>query len=216
MSKRVSIVDYGSGNLLSVRRALEHCGADVQMATTAEQVRHTDRLILPGVGAFGDCMRGLIERDLIDPLKEVANRGTPFLGICVGMQILMGRGTEFGDHEGLGLIEGEVRHIPGEDADGNRLKAPHIGWNRLLPPRGNPDDWKNTVLEKGLPGGGQVYFVHSFEAIPTDAQHRLAVCDYGGRGISAAIQRDNVIGTQFHPEKSAAAGLALLSRFLDL
>ena len=212
MTQRVTVVDYGSGNLLSVSRALECCAGDVHLASTPEQVRRADRLVLPGVGAYAHCMELLRDKGLVEPLLEVARRGNPFLGICVGMQILMTEGHEFGHHAGLGLIKGAVRHIPVEKDGGGRLKAPHIGWNRLVEP--TADRWRGTVLEGGLPDQSQVYFVHSYAAEPEHDQDCLAVAAYGGHSICAAVASENVIGTQFHPEKSAEAGLSLLERFL--
>ncbi|RED54098.1 imidazole glycerol phosphate synthase subunit HisH [Aestuariispira insulae] len=212
MNRRVTIVDYGSGNLLSVRRALECCAGEVTLAQTPEQVRHADRLVLPGVGAFAHCMALLRGLDLLDPLKEVAARGNPFLGICVGMQILMTEGHEFGKHAGLGLIDGMVEPIPTLDGDGGRLKVPHIGWNALGEPIAGR--WDKTLLDGGLRGGSQVYFVHSYAARPANSDDRLAETRYGGQAICAAVAKDNVVGTQFHPEKSAEAGLDLLERFL--
>ena len=216
MTVRVAVVDYGSGNILSVRRALEACGAGVVMADTPEQVRRADRLVLPGVGAFADCMGRLEQRGLADPVREVAGRGDPFLGICVGMQILMETGMEFGRHEGLGLISGCVEAIPAGDVKGGKLKSPHIGWNRLLEPEGGAGRWAGSVLAGVSETGPELYFVHSFAANPAGRGDILAECEYGGHRICAAVQRDNVIGTQFHPEKSARAGLAMLEKFLTL
>ena len=216
MTSRVSVIDYGSGNLLSVQRALEHCAGQVVLASTPEQIRRAERLVLPGVGAFADCMSRLRNLELIEPLLEVAGSGRPFLGICVGMQILMETGHEFGTHAGLGLLAGDVQSIPQKDTGGVQLKAPHIGWNRLIPPQGATSRWNDSFLEGGLPGDSQVYFVHSFVAQPDDPHDILAECIYGGHRLCAAVQRENVMGTQFHPEKSAEAGLTLLKRFLDI
>lgn len=214
MSAKVTIVDYGVGNLLSVRRALEHCGASVALTDDIDAILASDRVVLPGVGAFGDCMHELSRRELVDPVKAYVATGRPMLGICVGMQILLDESEEFGRHPGLGLIPGKVTAIPSTRADGEPHKIPHIGWSPLRPPHGaNDDRWASTVFA-GIKTGSAAYFVHSYTATPLDEAHRLADCDYNGRRISAAIARDNITGVQFHPEKSGMIGLALLSVFL--
>lgn len=213
---RVAVVDYGVGNLLSVSRALEHCGAAVTMASDVKAVRGADRLVLPGVGAFGDCMAALVQRGLEDAVREVIAAGHPVLGICVGMQILLDASEEFGVHRGLGVIPGRVTPIPVTDTNGCPHKIPHIGWTSLEIPAGaDAGRWRGTVLE-GLAPGVAAYFVHSFTAEPIDSAHRLADSWYGGRRIAAAVQRDNLFGTQFHPEKSGPVGLSLLRRFTAL
>ena len=171
-----------------------------------------ERLVLPGVGAFGDAMEALGRRGLIEPVQEYAKSGRPFLGICIGMQLMFDGGEEFGDHEGLGLIPGRVVAIPDTDAHGQPHKVPHIGWTRLDAPDTTPS-WDDTILA-GLSADDWVYFVHSFAAIPTDDRHRLADSDYGGRTISAVVRRGSLWGCQFHPEKSGSVGIAVLSRFL--
>lgn len=207
----VAIIDYGSGNLRSAAKAFERAGrdhdigVDVQVTADPDAVARADRIVLPGVGAFADCRRGLAAIDGLEQALEesVRARGRPFLGICVGMQLLADRGLEHGSCAGLGWIPGEVRAL--EPADG-RLKIPHMGWNRLLlPERPHP------VLS-GLEPGAFVYFVHSyaFAGRPADA---AAACDYGGR-FTAAIARDNLFGTQFHPEKSQDNGQRLIAGFL--
>ncbi|MBF0353781.1 MAG: imidazole glycerol phosphate synthase subunit HisH [Alphaproteobacteria bacterium] len=211
--KRVSIVDFGAGNLLSVLRAFKHLDAVIDLASTPEAVERSDRLVLPGVGAFGACIEGLEERGLVEPVKSFAATGRPFLGICVGMQMLFEQSEEFGNHAGLGLIPGRVERIPPTGAGGRPHKVPHIGWNALHKPPGA--DWQGTPLEP-LPEMTSVYFVHSFAARPANPSHRLAECDYNGVALLAATQRDNICGCQFHPEKSGAAGLSLLARFLEL
>lgn len=211
----VTVVDYGVGNLLSVRRAFEHCGAEVRLTDDASAIRNADRLVLPGVGAFGDCMAELRARHLVEPVKEHAGTGRPFLGICVGMQILMDEGEEFGRHEGLGLIPGRVEAISKTATDGAPHKIPHIGWTPLeLPDGAEPAFWRGSVLKPVEPGTA-AYFVHSFTAAPRDPRHRLADCRYNGRLVSAALRSGNVTGTQFHPEKSGAVGLRILHHFLD-
>lgn len=210
---KVVIVDYGAGNLLSVMRAFQHLGVDIEFADRPEAVRTADRLVVPGVGAFGDCMAGLRRRGLVEPILEFCGRDRPFLGICVGMQMMFEASEEFGEHPGLGLLPGRVTAIPSTGADGRPHKIPHIGWNQLLRPEGT--DWTGTILED-LPPGAWAYFVHSFAGHPLDPRHRLADTDYDGRIISAAVRKGALFGTQFHPEKSGEVGLAILRRFLAL
>ncbi|CAI6084378.1 imidazole glycerol phosphate synthase subunit HisH [Cohnella sp. JJ-181] len=214
MSSAITLIDYGIGNLLSVSRALEHCGADVELAQTAEQIEAADKLVLPGVGAFADGMNGLRERGLVDAIRKHAEQDKPLLGICLGMQMLLGTSEEFGQHEGLGIIPGRVCAIPGTTDAGQPHKIPHIGWTELRRPQ--PDtEWNGTVLE-GIPADSRTYFVHSYTAIPDDPKHRLSDAGYNGRTIAAVIRKGSVYGTQFHPEKSRNVGLQILSNFIGL
>jgi imidazole glycerol-phosphate synthase subunit HisH len=208
----VSVIDYGVGNLFSVGRALEHCGASVTMVHDAAGVAAAERLVLPGVGAFADGMAGLQERGLVPALRAYAAAGRPLLGICLGMQMLLDGSEEFGQHEGLGIIPGTVVTVPPTGLDGRPHKIPHIGWNALRLSESR-SDWNGTAL-RGIEPGACAYFVHSYMAAPTHAADRLADCLYDGRIVSAAIARDGVIGCQFHPEKSAATGLSVLAAFL--
>ena len=209
--KQLSIIDYGSGNLRSAAKALERAaresGAAHEVAVTADpaRVRDADRIVLPGVGAFGDCRQGLYALPgMVEALdRAVRERGRPFLGICVGMQLLATRGLEHGTHEGLGWIPGEVTAIEPEDPT---LKIPHMGWNELEVAAPHP------VLE-GFGPAPHAYFVHSYAFHGAERACEVATVDYGGR-IVAAVARDNMIGTQFHPEKSQAVGLRLLANFL--
>jgi len=210
----LSIVDYGTSNLLSVTRAFEHAGAVVETVATAEQITKADRLILPGVGAFGNCRDSLQARGLWQPIEAFLQSGKPFLGICVGMQMLLDSSDEFGNHDGFGLVPGQVSAIPTNGADGAPHKIPHIGWNKIAPPN-SPDDWRGTILD-GIEPGASVYFVHSFAAQPNDNGHQLADTDYDGVPISAAIRRDNAYGCQFHAEKSGPVGLKIIENFLKL
>jgi imidazole glycerol-phosphate synthase subunit HisH len=213
MSVKVTIVDYGGGNLWSVRGALEYCGAEPVMSADPKVIESADRLLIPGVGAFGDCMKEMRGQNLVEPALRFVASGRPLLGICVGMQMLLDESEEFGLHPGLGLIPGKVVAIPPTGADGKPHRLPHIGWSEVVEPEAGR--WRGTFFE-GTKPGSWVYFVHSFTAVPHDAKHRLADCDYNGRRISAAVARDNVVGCQFHPEKSGEAGLSLIGRFLRL
>lgn len=211
-SPDVAVVDYGIGNLLSVRRGLEKCGAKVEVTAAPELILSAPKVVLPGVGAFADGMAGLKRVGLDSVVREVAARGIPLLGICLGMQMLLDRSEEFGVTAGLGLIPGSVIPVPSITSDGDQQKIPHIGWNAMIPGEGGRG-WEGTLLEE-VRAGEAVYFVHSFMASPLAAAHRLADCLYGGVRVSAVIGRDNVFGCQFHPEKSGVVGLKILKRFL--
>jgi glutamine amidotransferase len=205
MTKRVTIIDYGVGNLRSVARAFEHVGAGVEVTFDAKTIANAQRLVLPGVGAFGHCMEELEKRKLIDPIKDFAAGGRPFLGICVGMQLMLEYGEEFGEHAGLGFIKGRVQKIP--DADKRIL--PVSGWMELTKTK----DWHGTILNDTTEGSS-VYFVHSYGASPDDEDVRLAEYEYDGVRVTAAINRDNLTGLQFHPEKSGEVGLGILKGFV--
>jgi glutamine amidotransferase len=214
MTKPVVIVDYGIGNLFSVTRAFESQGATVRLTTDGSGIEQAERVVLPGVGAFEDGMKGLRQRGQIEPIKRYIASGRPFLGICVGMQLLLDIGEEFGEHAGLGIIPGRVKAIPATGADGKPHRIPHIGWNDLVAPPHGPA-WEGGLLA-GLPARPSVYFVHSFAPVPADEKHRLADCLYDGRQISAVICSGNVYGCQFHPEKSGPVGLRIVENFLRL
>ena len=212
MTMVVAIVDYGSGNLRSAaksfERAAREAGVDAAITVTgdAETIRSADRVVLPGVGAFADCMSGV---EAVEGLKEALcdaalARAVPFLGICVGMQLMATVGREHGDWPGFGWVPGEIAPIQPADPT---LKIPHMGWNALSAPL------KPHALLNGLSAGDYVYFVHSFAAKADDPEHELARIDYGGP-VTAMIGRDNIAGTQFHPEKSQRAGLRLIQNFL--
>jgi imidazole glycerol-phosphate synthase subunit HisH len=209
----VTIIDYDAGNLLSVERAFSHLGFTSTVTSKPEDVSGASRLVLPGVGAFGKGMDALNQRGLVDHILEFVRTGRPFLGICLGMQMMMEGGTEFGQHRGLGLIQGDVLQIPATRPDGTSQKRPHIGWNPITPANGR--DWQNTIFEQ-TPLETNFYFVHSFAASPVNESHQSAVTDYNGTELTAAIQHKNIIGVQFHPEKSGPAGLNLLQRFMSL
>lgn len=213
MNIDVTVIDYERGNLLSVSRALEHCGARVQIAKTEADVKKAGHLVLPGVGAFGGAMKQLDVQGLIGPLKDHVTSGRPLLGICLGMQILLDRGEEFGAHDGLGLIQGDVLEIPATRPNGMPQKRPHIGWSPTIPAKDH--DWRNTILE-GMETETDFYFVHSFAASLVNDAHCLATTNYNGHMLTAVIQHENLIGVQFHPEKSGPTGLKLLERFIYL
>jgi glutamine amidotransferase len=215
--KTVAVIDYGSGNLQSAANALRHAAAesapdtDIRITNAPEIIAAADRILLPGQGAFGDCMAGLKAIDgLVEALEQaVLKRGTPYLGICVGMQLMASRGLEHGTHEGLGWIPGEVIPLAPNDPS---LKIPHMGWNTLLPVPDIAESVPHFVL-RNIESSEHYYFVHSFMFQCENSHHSLGLCDYGGH-FTAVVGRDNMIGVQFHPEKSQQAGLRLLSDFL--
>jgi glutamine amidotransferase len=211
MRPTVALIDYGSGNLRSAEKALARAaveratGQDVVVTSDAGNVAKAERIVLPGVGAFADCMAGLSALPgMVATLKDaVLARGVPFLGICVGMQLMTSVGREFGDHAGLGWIEGEVVKLAPSDP---ALKIPQMGWNELTLTRQHP-------LFDGILTGSHAYFLHSYAMKPARQSDILATTNYGGP-VTAAVARDNYAGMQFHPEKSQAIGLALLGNFL--
>lgn len=207
----VVVIDYGVGNLLSVQRGLEHCGARVVLTSNPEKILSAKRVVLPGVGAFANAMIALNNLGLVEVIRELSRLETPLLGICLGMQLLLDESYEFGLTKGLGLIPGRVIPVPDITVSGEAQKIPHIGWNSLQ--HSNKDaDWRNTLL-KDINQGDAVYFVHSFMADTQSSSHRIADCLYGGHQISAMIGKDNIVGCQFHPEKSGEVGLKILRRF---
>jgi len=207
----VVVIDYGAGNLFSVRRGLECCGVSVNLTADPEQILRAQRVVLPGVGAFGNAMRALEYLGLVEVIKRVAENNIPLLGICLGMQLLMDESDEFGRTKGLGLIPGRVVPVPTKTTTGDQQKTPHIDWSAIRP-SDRARSWKGTLLED-IQSGDSVYFAHSFMAIPSNETHRIAECAYGGHEISAVSGKKNVVGCQFHPEKSGEVGLKILRRF---
>jgi glutamine amidotransferase len=197
---RIAVVDYGAGNLRSVARALQASGADAVVTERAEDIARADGVVLPGVGAAAAAMRGLAERDLIGAVRDAVASGRPFLGVCLGLQVLMSSSEEGGGVACLDVIPGRVRRLPAD------LKVPHMGWNQvyqLTPHR----------IFDGIPDGANLYFVHSYVVVPDDPSVTIARTDYGGR-FASAIGARNVVATQFHPEKSGACGLRIYRNFV--
>lgn len=211
--KQVTVIDYGIGNIRSVIRALESCYAEVQLTSDHSLIISSEKVVLPGVGAFADGMIELKQRGLDEVLRQYAHTGKPLMGICLGMQLLMDYSEEFGLHDGLGLIRGGVKAIPDTTVDGHRHKIPHIGWNELL--NNNGQNWDKTILN-GICPFSSVYFVHSYVVVPDREETKLATSDYNGCEITSVIVENNVIGCQFHPEKSGAIGLSILNNFINL
>lgn len=201
----IRIIDYGVGNLFSLRSSLRAIGIDADYTGNPVEIRKADKLILPGVGAFRDAREALRSTGLDRVVQEEAGKGKPLMGICLGMQMLFDRSYEYGEYEGLGLIPGEI--VPMEGRIPKDLPIPHIGWNELMLKQSSP-------LMKNTANGDYVYFVHSYYA-ETPAEYVIATTDYGVE-MTAAVQKDNVSGCQFHPEKSSEVGLSILKAFCEL
>lgn len=201
----IAIIDYGMGNLHSVSKALERLGYDYVITDDPVQMEQASGLLLPGVGAFGDAMKQLQVTDLIEPIKQLVGAGKPILGICLGMQLLFSSSDEGGYQAGLGLLTGHVSLFPGINAEGERYKVPHMGWNQLHV-TGNQHPIVQDVDE------GYTYFVHSFYVSEMNAKELLAYADYHVQ-VPAVVGREHVIGMQFHPEKSSTTGMKLLQHF---
>ena len=213
-NSNVTIVDYGLGNLLSVERALIAAGAQqVLVSNDPDVIYKSARVVLPGVGAFADGMQGLRCLGLDEAVVRFASSGRPLLGICLGMQLLAHSSNEFGAHLGLNLIDGEVVRIPEESLDSTRMKVPFIGWSALT--RFSDNEPQGHFLHE-IGDNDFFYFVHSYHFVTRDAADTLAIYRYGHRDITAVVKHENIVGVQFHPEKSARAGILLLSNFLSL
>ena len=212
--QKIIIIDTGIGNLYSISCALQYCKrGDVSIAESEKDIAMADKLILPGVGAFEDGMKGLRNRGLIPAIIRHIQTGAPCLGICLGMQLLAGMSEEFGIHEGLNLIPGKVVGIPSDKSNNEKRKIPFIGWASLKEPEQGL--WDGTPL-RGLKIQDSLYFVHSYCFKPESKNSILATYDYDGEEIIAAIRSKNLYGFQFHPEKSGQVGISLLEKFLDL
>jgi glutamine amidotransferase len=202
----IAIVDYGMANLRSVQKAFAEVGQAADIISTPEQIVHADRIVLPGVGAFKDAIATLREKNLAEPIIEHIARGKPFLGICLGLQMLFDVGYEDGEHHGLGVLAGKCVRFDVDDVFG--LKVPHMGWNQLNRKSASP-------LLRDLPDGAGVYFVHGYHVVPEDESVIATTTDYG-RPFVSSIWKGNLMATQFHPEKSQKAGLSVLANFARL
>lgn len=198
------VVDYGMGNLRSVQKGFEKVGVSARISRDADEIRNADRLVLPGVGAFPECMKNLSNLDLVEPIQEFIQSGKPFLGICLGLQLLFDESEEFGIHEGFKVVPGTVKAF-----DKNMgLKIPHMGWNQVF-------FRKEVPIFKGIPDGSYLYFVHSYYVVPQNNSHSVAESEYGIR-FTCAVAVDNVFAVQFHPEKSQETGLKILTNFAQI
>lgn len=204
----IGILEYGAGNIKNVCRALDYLGYQYALISKPEEVISASKLLIPGVGAFKVAMEQMAELSLIEPIREAANTNTEILGICLGMQLLFDHSSEFGESDGLGLIRGEVNHIPRVGLSGNKLKVPHIGWNELIVQR------ESSKMVEGVVTGDPVYYVHSYRAENLDPNTIVCSSVYDGIDLPGVVQKDNVFGCQFHPEKSGDLGLKILKNFL--
>lgn len=200
----LAIINYGAGNLRSVQKACEYVGEKAVITDNREEILNADRVILPGVGSFGSCIEAIRKANLFDCIRQVTESGTPFLGICLGLQLLFEASDESPDAKGLGILKGRCVKIPQSDG----VKIPHIGWNSITFPNPSP-------LFTGIEDGSFVYFVHSYYMQPNDRSVITAVCDYSA-SLPVALSRGNIHATQFHPEKSGDVGLKILKNFIDL
>lgn len=215
-SFEVAIIDYGLGNLFSVKQACDHVGLRTRVTSQKKDITKADAMILPGVGAFGDAMGILNKMDLVRPILDFINSKRPFLGICLGMQLLFSESEEFGQHKGLDVIKGKVVKFPKKNNDGQINKIPQVGWNRIKRPLLAEDPyWNGTVLNH-VNDGEFMYFVHSFYAVPEEKSVALSITEYGEITYCSSIQRGNIFAFQFHPEKSAYQGLKIYRNFSDI
>ncbi len=214
INRKVTVIDYGVGNILSVTRALQQFGADVSIASSNSEIRKSTRVVLPGVGAFPNAMKSLSRLNIVDTIVEMSGSGTPILGICLEMQLLFEESYEQNPTTGLSLIPGYVERVQKDDDLEKLIKVPHIGWSEINKPS-EGKEWRNTILQS-VEEGSFAYFVHSYGCHPRERVDVLAVTQYCDLEIIAAVQRENVIGCQFHPEKSGENGLKILESFMNL
>ena len=210
----ILILDYGVGNLLSIQRAFKFFDIEIKISNSSKDINNSSHLVLPGVGAFRKAMEALHNLKLVNTIIKAANQGVPLLGICLGMQLLLDESDEFGLTKGLGLIPGRIEKFPTGKNDNIPIKIPQINWHELVPST-SKKSWKNSLLNNQKPNDA-VYFVHSFVAKPSNNNHILADYICSGNRISAVIVKDNIIGCQFHPEKSGKVGLEILQNFMLL
>lgn len=208
MNARVAIVDYGMGNLFSVKHACKRVGLMAFVTSTPTEIESADAVIVPGVGAFGDAMDALRAKGLVEVLKETASSGKPMLGICLGMQLLMEVSYEFGRHEGLGIVRGSVERLGHPRGPRGPLKVPQVGWNQIHPPPGTTSPWVGTLLD-GVGEGAYMYFVHSFYVRPEDPGVIASVTRYGDFEFCSTLVMGNIFACQYHPERSGPVGLRL-------
>ncbi len=205
----IAVIDYGMGNLRSVQKALERAGGDARLVRTPSELSGAQKIVFPGVAAFGDAMDQLRGQKLVEPIVAAVRAGTPYLGFCLGLQLLFEVGTEDGEHKGLGILGGRVEKFDfGPDLTSQRLRIPHMGWNQV--------HWtKDCPMLRGIEQGAYAYFAHSYYPVPADSSIVVTTTDYG-LNFCSSVWKDNIFATQFHPEKSQAVGLKLLENFVKL
>ena len=209
----VVVIDLGIGNLMSIIRGLEYCGAKVIVTSNPEIILNSSHVVLPGDGAFKFAMEQVKKRNLLNTLKSFDKSNSNLLGICIGMQMLFDESSEFESSEGLGLISGKVVAIPNKSMNGKKLTLPHIGWNNLQK-SDHLKNWNETLLENNKVKD-EMYFIHSYMAVPTNSSCKVAECIYGGHKIAAVVMKNKITGCQFHPEKSGNLGLKILKKFIE-
>ncbi|MFH1428690.1 MAG: imidazole glycerol phosphate synthase subunit HisH [Candidatus Margulisiibacteriota bacterium] len=213
---KVAIVDFGLGNLFSVKRACEQVGLTAFITGDKTELLNADAAVLPGVGAFGDAMANLEQLDMISPIKDFIDSGKPLMGICLGMQLLMSESEEFGSNKGLDIIKGSVVKFPGRGEDGRMIKVPQVGWNQIHKPEHSSEKiWSGSPL-KGFNDGEFMYFVHSFYTVPDSYDVVLTQTSYTGIDYCSGLQYKNVFACQFHPEKSAVKGIQIYSNWATM
>lgn len=208
MSKKIVIIDYSLGNMFSVQQAFAYLGVQAEVTDDVQKIRSADAIVLPGVGAFAEAMDHLNASGLTNEIKNAVTKGKPFLGICLGMQLLFESSEEFGASAGLGLIKGSIKRFAFDDKS---IKIPQMGWNNINQPE--PNKWKGTVLDN-VKNGEFMYFVHSYYAVPQQKENVLCLTEYGGLSYCSAVIHHNIVATQFHPEKSAAEGLKIYENWI--
>jgi glutamine amidotransferase len=210
---QVAIIDYEMGNMFSVAHACKYAGLNSIITKNKNVIMNSDAVILPGVGAFGNCMKNLNKFDLVSPIKDFIETGKPFLGICLGLQLLFTESEEFGNSKGLNLIEGNVVKFPNVTSEGISLKVPHIGWNNIYE-YGNQNNWSNSILKDTSPKEF-MYFIHSYYVKPSNEKDILTMTNYEGFEYCSGIKKNNITAFQFHPEKSGSEGIRIYRNWSD-
>ena len=210
--KKITIIDYGCGNILNLVRSIEFIGYKTEITSDKKKIINSSHVILPGVGAFGNAMKKLEKNELKNAILEYARLNQPLLGICLGMQLLFSKSYEFGIHKGLDLIKGEVIKI--SNTKNKEIKIPHVGWNEIYPAN-KKKEWDSKIL-KNILIKNNFYFVHSFIAKPLNLDSAVAICDYSDTNVTAVVEVNNTFGCQFHPEKSGDNGLTILKNFIEI
>ena len=212
---KTGIIDYGSGNIFSLVNALNHIGVTNRLISSVDELQATDQIIVPGVGSFSACMNSLQSAGFVEALKPYVKSGKKVLGICVGMQILFDKSSEFGEHAGFGVFSGNIERISSTRKDGRSVIVPHVGWKKLLLNQFANFSAGTSQIFDEIDSDQEYYFVHSYSAKPLDQNELVAVACYEDQKISAAVGRGNILGLQFHPEKSGEAGLTLLKKWAN-